>query len=106
MIRKSWISTRRPAWAPPPKIWIIGIGKVTSRPSATTRHRGSPLAVAAACKVAIETAIVAFPPSRALFGVPSKSISLRSIPVWSATGNERSAAAISPLTPDGLQRGG
>ena len=23
---KSWMSTRRPAWAPPPKIWICGIG--------------------------------------------------------------------------------
>src|SRR5712692_4536186 len=48
MIRKSWISTRRPACAPPPKIWIIGIGRVTGPPSATARHRGSPLAAAAA----------------------------------------------------------
>ena len=110
MIRKSWISTRRPAWAPPPKIWIIGIGSVTWPPSATRCHRGWPLAAAAVCNAAIETAIVAFPPSRALFGVPSSSIILQSIAARSAIGIERSAAAIrdrknEPLSPTpALQR--
>jgi len=54
------MSTRRPACAPPPKIWIIGIGILTGPPSAITRHSASPPAAAAACNAAIETAIVAW----------------------------------------------
>ena len=41
---KSWMSTRRPACAPPPKIWISGSGSVTGRVAgevAPQRHAGA-----------------------------------------------------------------
>ena len=70
-IMKSWMSTRRPAWAPPPKIWISGKGRdgqgVGRRRD--ERHSGWPAAAAAAaCATASETAMRyrRLPPRRAL----------------------------------------
>ena len=82
---KSWTSTRRPACAPPPKIWISGSGSSVAagrrRDAATAARRR---AAAAACAAAIETAIVALPPRRDLSGVPSSSIRRASSAAWSA----------------------
>ena len=39
-IMKSWMSTRRPACAPPPKIWICGIGSSVA-PSPPSRRRAT-----------------------------------------------------------------
>ena len=72
---KSWISTRRAAWAPPPKSWISGKGSRTGRSSASDFQRGTPSAAARAWATASETAIRALPPRRDLFGVPSRAIS-------------------------------
>ena len=74
---RSWMSMRRPACAPPPKIWISGSGSETGASPARCRHSGSPRAAAAACATASDTATVALPPSVALFGVPSSAISAR-----------------------------
>ena len=47
---------RRPACAPPPKIWISGSGSVTAPSPASERHRGTPRDAAAACATASDTA--------------------------------------------------
>ena len=65
---KSWTSVRRPAWAPPPKIWISGIGIVTGASPARKRQSGIPRLAAAARSTASETAVVALPPSRRFVG--------------------------------------
>ena len=82
---KSWISTRRPACAPPPKIWISGSGITAS--AAVAEQIGIKrlaCAAAAACSAAIDTATSALPPSRLFCGVPSSAISAPSIAAWSA----------------------
>ena len=53
---RSWMSMRRPACAPPPKIWISGSGSVTASRPARWRHSGSPRAAAAAWATASDTA--------------------------------------------------
>ena len=76
---RSWMSMRRPACAPPPKICTSGIGSDTGPSSARYCHSGMSKAIAPACATASDTATVALPPSLLLFGVPSSSISLASI---------------------------
>ena len=95
---KSWMSTRRPAWAPPPKIWICGIGSSVAASPPRCRYSGTSASAAAACAAAIDTASVALAPSRVLFGVPSSSTSCRSSAAWSLASKPARAAAISPLT--------
>ena len=95
-IMNSWKSTELSAWAPPLSTFIIGTGSSV----------GSPLAVDAAevaverlarsrrrrpCAAASETPRIALAPSRPLFGVPSSSISVRSIAAWSVGVGARSA---------------
>ena len=63
---KSWMSTRRPACAPPPKIWICGSGSVPAPAPPRWRYSGTPAAAAAACAAAIETARMALAPRRVL----------------------------------------
>ena len=95
---KSWMSTRLPACAPPPKIWICGIGtRVASAPPIDS-YKGMRRDVATACAAASETASVAFAPRRDLLGVPSRSIRRRSSAVWSSAAMPRNALAISPST--------
>ena len=48
MTMKSWISTLRPACAPPPNIWISGSGIVIVPSPARCRHNGRPRLAAAA----------------------------------------------------------
>ena len=72
---KSWMSTRRPACAPPPKIWICGIGSSVAVAAAEVlvqRHAAATRPTA--CAAAIDTASVALAPRRVLVGVPSSSI--------------------------------
>ena len=91
--------SRRPdACAPPPRIWISGSGSVAASPPPRWRHSGSPAAAAAACAAAIDTAMVALPPSRRFSGVPSSSISRASIAAWSAASRPISAGAMTSVT--------
>ena len=54
---------RRPACAPPPKIWISGSGIETGlRRQRATRHRARPALAAKACAQAIDAATVTLPP--------------------------------------------
>ena len=94
---KSWMSTRRPACAPPPKIWICGSGSSVASAPPRCRTAARRAAAAAACAAAIETASVALAPRRDLFGVPSSSIRRASSAAWSsARERRRRARAISP----------
>ena len=88
---KSWMSTRRPAWAPPPKIWISGSGSRAGASPRRWRHSGRPAAAAAACSPAIETAMSALPPRRLRSSVPSRLISVRSRAAWAVTPRPRRA---------------
>ena len=89
---------RRPACAPPPKICTSGSGSVTGSSPARYCHSGMSCASAAACATASDTATVALPPSVALFGVPSSSISFASMSAWSSASMPKIARAIGPRT--------
>ena len=97
---KSWMSTRRPACAPPPKIWISGSGKrdrAVAGEIAPQRHaaRGR----GGVQRRPSRSRSMALPPSRALFGVPSSAISARvDRRLVGDVHAERAPRAISPLT--------
>ena len=97
---KSWTSVRRPACAPPPKIWISGSGMiaclVAQADGARAAGRGLPPPLAGRPS---ETAVSALPPSLALFGVPSRAMSFASIAAWSNGSSPMSAGAISFVIP-------
>src|SRR3954463_1460653 len=57
-----------------------------------------PSSAAAAFAAASDTPRIAFAPRRALFGVPSSSIILRSSPAWSSASTPATVEAISPFT--------
>ena len=85
---KSWMSMRRPACAPPPKIWICGIGSsvalgpaevlVQRHAAAPRRPRGPRPSTPRAWR---------WRPGCDLFGVPSSSISRSSSAAWSSAGH-------------------
>ena len=71
---KSWTSTRRPAWAPPPKSWISGRGsRDGASPARYARAAAAPPPRRHARRRATWRSC-ALPPRRDLFGVPSSSI--------------------------------
>src|SRR6202158_601662 len=94
----SWKSTLLSACAPPLRMFIIGTGNTLAAAPPRYRYRGRAQAFADARAAAIETARIAFAPSRPLLGVPSNSMSLASSVRWSAASTPARASAISPLT--------
>ena len=88
---------RRPACAPPPKIWISGSGS-TSASGSRWRHSGNPAAAAAAWAQAIDVATVALAPRCSNVAVPSSSARRSSMARWSPTSSPTSAPAIGPFT--------
>src|SRR5205814_4872397 len=101
------------AWAPPLRMFIIGVGSVNERPSvpeplpcseavpayrnAMCRYRGTPLDRASARAAAIDTPRSAFAPSRLLVAVPSSAINASSSARWVSNWRPTIVAAISPL---------
>jgi hypothetical protein len=79
----SWRSIEFAACAPPLITFSIGTGSVAAASPPRWRYSGSPASAAAAFATASEAPRIAFAPSRPLFGVPSRSISVRSTPAWS-----------------------
>jgi hypothetical protein len=96
--RKSWMSTRPPACAPPPKICTCGNGNDPAWSPPRWRYSGTPAAPAAACALAIDTATMALAPRRIRPSVPSSAINRRSSAAWSAASWPVTASAIRPLT--------
>jgi hypothetical protein len=92
------MSTLLSAWAPPLMMFIMGTGSRRGPGPPSRRYRLCPLARAAACAAASETARSAFAPSRDLVSVPSSAISVRSRPAWSSTSWPSSASRMGPLT--------
>ena len=85
------------ACAPPLITFIIGTGICICALPPKYRYSGSPTSSAAALATAIETARVAFAPSRILFSVPSSSIRLWSRNACSLASSPITASAISVL---------
>ncbi len=96
----SWKSTLLSAWAPPFSTFIIGTGSTVASAPPRKRYRGSPASAAAARATASETPRIALAPSRDLLGVPSRSISVRSMAPCSVARAPTSAPAMSWLTLD------
>ena len=78
-------------------IFIIGTGICIAPEPPKYLYRGSPASSAAALATAIETAKVAFAPSRALLSLPSKSIKVRSKKACSEASKPMTDSAISVL---------
>ena len=81
-IMNSWKSTALSAWAPPLSTFIIGTGRMWALSPPRYRHSGWRSSAADAWAAASDTARIAFAPSRDLFGVPSREISIRSSAAW------------------------
>ena len=94
---KSWMSTRRPACAPPPKIWTCGIGSSVALAPPRYSNNGTPQHAAMAWAAAIDTASVALAPSRARPSLPSSAISRWSSAAWSSALVPCNTRAISPF---------
>src|SRR3954452_3001111 len=94
----SWKATLLSACAPPFNTFIIGTGSTWAASPPRYRQSGRPSSAAAACAAASETPRIALAPRRALFGVPSSSMRVRSSPAWSVASWPATASAISPLT--------
>ena len=75
---KSWMSTRRPAWAPPPKIWISGSGSSTvALAGEIAPQRHAPAAAAAREHRQRDRGQWHCRRAATWFGVPSSAISAR-----------------------------
>jgi len=74
----SWKSIEFWAWAPPLTTFIIGTGRTCASTPPIQRKSERPASAAAALAAANETPRIAFAPSRALFGVPSRPTSAAS----------------------------
>ena len=74
-------------WAPPLRMLNMGTGRLTSPSAARYRQKDTPSPLfwttAPALATAMETARTALTPKLLLSGVPSSSISCRSMPAWS-----------------------
>ena len=97
---KSCTSTRRPAWAPPPKICTSGSGRRSRRARRRDSARAAGPGAAAAWATAIEVATSALPPRRARFARAVEPTSAASIPAWSAA---CAAQQVGDLAVDGGQ---
>ena len=91
-IMNSWKSTLLSACAPPFRTFIIGTGSRSASSPPRWRQSGSSRSIAIALAAASETPRIALAPSRALFGVPSSSIIVRSSAAWSAASSPCTAS--------------
>ena len=85
------------ACAPPLMTFIMGTGICVAAMPPKYRYSGSPDSSAAARATAIDTASIALAPSRDLFSVPSRSISVRSKKACSQASRPSTASEISVL---------
>ena len=93
----SWKSSSFGACIPPLTTLKWGTGSRGALSATRLRHSGWPVAAATARAAAIDTPTMALAPSRDLFSVPSRSISIRSSSARSANARELTASAISPF---------